>query len=63
MIDYLNSNYELLSQINKKVNEYVAIKDDLRNISFSNKLAIEDIKTPSKFERDQYEQMLNKREE
>ncbi len=26
-IEYLNSNYELLSQINTKINQYVELKD------------------------------------
>lgn len=54
-IDYLNSNYELLSQINTKINQYVELKDELRHAALNKKLSIESMLTPSKFERDQYE--------
>jgi len=51
----LNSNYELLSQINTKINQYVELKDELRHAALNKKLSIESMLTPSKFERDQYE--------
>lgn len=39
-IEYLNSNYELLSQINTKINEYVGLKEELRHAALNKKLSI-----------------------
>jgi hypothetical protein len=39
-IEYLNSNYELLSQINTKINQYVELKDELRHAALNKKLSI-----------------------
>lgn len=61
-IEYLNSNYELLSQINGKISQYAEMKEELRHAAISKKLSIESMFTPSKFERDQYEDLLVRRE-
>lgn len=58
----MNSNYELLSEINTKLNQYMEMKEELRHAALSKKLSIESMLTPSKFERDQYEELLVKRE-
>ena len=58
----MNSNYELLSEINTKLNQYMEMKEELRHAAMSKKLSIESMLTPSKFERDQYEELLVKRE-
>ncbi len=48
-IEYLNSNYELLSQINTKISQYAELKDELRHSAMNKKLSIESMLTPSKF--------------
>lgn len=48
-IEYLNSNYELLSQINTKISQYTELKEELRHAAMNKKLSIESMLTPSKF--------------
>lgn len=62
-IDYLNNNNQLLHQIHTKIDEYIDIKGQLRSIAYNEQMNIASLKTPSKFERQQYEEMLSKREE
>ena len=48
LVDYLNSNYELLSQVNQKVNDYLTMKHELRMTAISGKLSVQSLKSPSK---------------
>lgn len=55
LIQYLSCNNSLLEKIHMKVEEYMELKQELRNIAYQNTMNIAELKTPSKFERDQYE--------
>lgn len=39
------------------------MKDQLRNVAYNNQLTIASLKTPSKFEREQLEGLIDKRNE
>ena len=52
------SNHELLKKIHQTVNDYTSLREEIKNVEFSRRMPLEDIKTPSKFERDQYEDLV-----
>ena len=54
LIEYMMSNHELLKRINTTVNDYTTLREEIKNVEFNRRMPLEEIKTPSKFERDQY---------
>lgn len=62
LIQYLSCNNSLLQKIHAKIDEYVELKEELRNMAYQNTMTIADLKTPSRFERDQYEQKIAAKE-
>jgi hypothetical protein len=54
LIEYMVSNHDLLKKIHSTMAEYRDLKEEIKSVEFSRRLPMEDMRTPSKFERDQY---------
>lgn len=54
LTDYLICNKELLMEINTKITNIAEIKEGFGRSVFSQKVALDNLKTPSKGEREQY---------
>jgi predicted nuclease with TOPRIM domain len=54
LVEYMMSNHELLKRIHSAIGEYKTLREEIKNVEYNRRMSLEDIRTPSKFERDQY---------
>lgn len=62
-LEYLSNNNQLLQLLSTKINEFNEFKEHFRNLVHREQICIAELKTPSKLEREQYEERLAQREE
>ena len=49
LIEYMMSNHELLKRINTTVSDYRTLREEIKNVEFYSRIAVEAVQTPAQF--------------